>query len=201
VSDPDARRDWGQAELDLALQRDACPACSLSAETERASIAWLAAANLRHPETVGKLVRAGGLCASHWQAVVERADAGRGRAVAMALERVAEAQRDVIQAGVVNAPRCAVCASAARRGDGVLEMVLERLEGSHELIVYERSFGLCQPHLVVALALLPDPRRATTLRAVHGRQLERLARDVVEAWSRGDRSPAHALVRKLAGGA
>jgi hypothetical protein len=80
-------------------------------------------------------------------------------------------------------------------------MVLGRLKPREDASAYERSFGLCQPHVRSAVSLAPSPEVRMVLLEVQQRQLRRRVESLRA--SEADRSrrsgAARALAAKLAG--
>jgi hypothetical protein len=197
VAERARRRDWGEAELDLALQETDCPACFLATQTEQAVLSWMANVNIREPETIRKVVLSRGLCGPHWQSLLGRVRAGADRAVVRLVQHVVDAVGEDLQRGVGPfEPRCPVCADMQSRARSTLEMVFGRLDDEGDRAEFERSFGLCQPHLAKALDLRPGPERARALLRVHRSQLGRQSRKLADAATAG--KPAAKMVRDLA---
>jgi hypothetical protein len=138
----------------------------------------MAKANVREPQTVRNLARAGGLCGLHWAGLLRRTDGRTIRALGRAMDEVARAVTGTVADGSPSAPACPVCASMARRARGTLEMILGRLDDGGARSELAASFGLCQPHLVDALALCRDRHQVQALLAIHGRQLDRVVGDL-----------------------
>jgi hypothetical protein len=191
--------DWGQAELDLALREEDCPACVLAVQTERAVLSWLAKVNLRERATEDTLARSGGLCRRHWEGLLARLPADPGAAAARVLRRTLLAARDQLGRGPLPAePACPVCAAMAHRSRGALLLILDRLGSREGRDAFRLSFGLCQSHLARALALGPASDVTRALLACHRDQVDRLARELeTSAESRG--RAASLAVAKLAG--
>ncbi len=151
------RDDFLEAELDLALRSDGCPVCRLARETERAVVSWLATTNIREEATIVKLVDARGLCAAHWESVIQRRGGDLGASGARLLSWIAEAASDDFGADVLEgSPPCPVCTSVERRARSVLGMLFVVLAEPERLAAYQRSTGLCRPHLGTAVGLAPD---------------------------------------------
>lgn len=182
----DRSRDWGEGELDLALRSAGCPACRLADETADAVLSWMAKANVREPQTIRNLARAGGLCGLHWAGLLRRTDGRTIRALGRAMDEVARAVTKTVVDGSPSAPACPVCASMARRARGTLEMILGRLHDDGARSGLAASFGLCQSHLVEALALSRNRHHAQALLAIHRRQLDRLVGDLRAAGDDAD---------------
>src|SRR5581483_11069555 len=179
-----------------------CPACFLARETESALISWMAKANLRDHETLRRLADSGGLCAAHWLALARRPDRGSVRALRRALAHVGRAALEGSVGGSPKAaPRCPICASMRRRARGTVEMLLTRLDEPSGPAEVARSFGLCQPHVAVALDAGGRSDRVSTLLAIQRTQLRRLLEALDSA--REDEAAAEAAARlvrvKLAG--
>ena len=108
-------RDWESSELDLALRGEECPACALARQTEEAVLFWLSAANVRDPDSIERIVGAGGLCATHWANLLDDLDGDPGiagtRLIAMLIEK---ARRDLARPSVPES-HCPVCSTMARR--------------------------------------------------------------------------------------
>jgi len=171
----DPARDFSEGELDLALRQQDCPACLLSRETEGAVLTWMAKVNLRETATVRRLVAAGGLCGRHWSDVSRRVDRTMSRALRRALVEVARAAiQDIPANGAGIGPSCPVCAASERRAQTTIEIVVRRLASEGTRSEYARSFGLCQPHLDLALRLKPGELEASALLAIQRAQLGRL---------------------------
>lgn len=186
---PGPERDFGEGELDLALRQADCPACLLSRETESAMLAWMAKVNIREPETVRRLVATRGLCGPHWSAVSRLADGRMSRAVRRALVEVGRSAIDeVSREGFDVGPRCPVCTTTGRRADSAIQMILGRLAEPSGRSAFARSFGLCQPHLSVALRLGPGGEVASVLLSIQRTQLEHL----VQRLEAGDEDEAAA---------
>lgn len=163
----------------------------------------MAKANVREPQTVRNLARAGGLCGLHWAGLLRRTDRRTIRALGWAMDEVARAVANGLADGSASAPACPVCASMARRARGALEMILGRLDDTSTRAELGASFGLCQPHLVDAVALCRDRHHAGALLAIHKRQLDRLVADLRAA---GDDAEVlsrriEAVAQKLGGSA
>lgn len=193
-------RDWESSDLDLVLQRSDCPACALASETEEAMMFWLATANVRDPDSIERIVGAGGLCAVHWANLVHRLEGDPGiagtRLLALSLEK---AKRD-LRRGTVSEPRCPVCASIARRASEAISLLGEIMDRPNNQHAYASTFGLCQPHLNQMLRAIPQGRSATFLR-VQERQLDRLLKELVggEMDSAARTRSARRAITKLAG--
>jgi hypothetical protein len=197
----DRDRDFGEGDLDLAIQAGGCPACTLAGQTEQAVLGWLMRENIRDPQTVANLARSGGLCGPHWSAVLERAEGRTSRWVGDALVQVANAAMEQLAAATGDSgPRCPVCASMQRRAHGAAEMVLGRLDDPGTRSEFARSFGLCQPHLSVALRLEGSAERRRALIEIQRLQLSRL-RAALERGTgdAGIQDAVRALAVKLAG--
>jgi hypothetical protein len=194
-------RDFSEGDLDLAIGAGGCPACTLAIQTEDAVLAWLVRENVRDPQTVGNLVRSGGLCGPHWSAVLRRADARATRWVGESLVEVASGALERL-AGASGewGPRCPVCASMDRRVRGAVEIVLGRLDETATRTELTRSFGLCQPHASIALRLERSAERRRALVEIQRLQIARLRADFDAAADDGAvRSATRALATKLAG--
>jgi hypothetical protein len=168
-------RDWGEGELDLALRSENCPACVLVRETEDAILTWLAKVNMAQPETVRNLVSTRGLCAAHWAGLLARLGERPGVATSRALLEIATAVDSDLDRGTPIAPGCTVCDSMERRAGSVVGMVLGRLDRPEGRAAFERSFGLCQPHMIRALALVGKADGRAMLLRIHRTQLRRVA--------------------------
>lgn len=168
-------------------------------------LSWMAKANVREPLTVSNLARAGGLCGLHWAGLLRRTDRRTMRALGRAMDEVARAVANGLADGSASAPVCPVCASMAHRARGALEMILGRLDDTSTRAELGASFGLCQPHLVDALALCRDRHHARALLAIHEGQLDRLigelraAGDDAEVLSHFIEAVAHKLGGSAAG--
>lgn len=200
--DPYEGRDWGEGQFQLALLAPECPACLLARQTEDAIASWLVKVNVREPETVSAIVAARGLCGRHWGDVLARLGTDLGRAAARLLHATAGAlAEDLDRDGPPAVPRCPICASMSRRAAATSRLVLKRLESDTGRAVFERSFGLCQPHLVETLSLRPSPDLARLLLRIHRSQLARLAARLSQAEDDpGQRGYAARLVASKLGG-
>lgn len=178
-------RDWGEGELDLALRSENCPACLLVLETEDAILTWLAKVNIGQPETVRNLVSTRGLCAAHWGGLLVRLGERPGVATSRALLEIASAVDGDLDRGTPIAPGCPVCDSMERRAGNVVGMVLGRLDRPEGRAAFERSFGLCQPHMIRALTLVRKADGRAILLRIHRGQLHRIARRVAAASHQG----------------
>ncbi len=194
-------RDWGVAELELALRELAdCPVCALARQSEEAIVSWLLHTTIRDPDTVDRLVAGRGLCASHWSSVWVRADASFTRSASRVLRRLSEA---VLEDLARNAPReisCLACAAGRRRAHDALDLVAEMARRPEGVRALQGSFGLCQPHLAAA-SRRADPETFAELATLQRGQVEALARSLMEAGLEPERSApaARRLARKLAG--
>jgi hypothetical protein len=192
----DRSHDWGEADLDLALQESDCPACVLARETEHATLFWMANANIRDAETIAVLIESKGLCGPHWEALLDRLGPEPGMAAVRLLQRVAAAaSEDLGRGSEPIAPRCPICTVMKRRAHNTLIRILDRLDEQHDRVTFERSFGLCQPHLADALALQPQPEHGRALLDIQRSQLDRLAARLGRA---ATETPAGRLARDLA---
>jgi hypothetical protein len=200
--DPARSRDWGEAELDLALQADECPACTLATQTEDAILSWLARANIRDHDTVKDIVRARGLCGRHWVDLLERSPTPLGLSLIKVLRMTTEAVAEDLNRGVGPfPPNCPICASMARRVRSTVAMALERLQWPDTRSALEASFGLCQPHLADAFHVRPKPETARILLSMHRAQLGRLIERLAEADAdQGPRAHIARLVQRKLGG-
>jgi hypothetical protein len=196
----DQDRDWGEGELDLALRSENCPACLLVRETEDAIITWLAKVNMGQPETVRNLVSSRGLCAAHWAGLLARLGERPGVATSRAILEIISAVDGDLDRGTPTAPGCRVCDSMERRSGTVVGMVLGRMERPEAREAFERSFGLCQPHLIRTLALVRNTAERTTLLRIHRVQLRRVTDRMAAASRQGrGKDAVRAAAVKLAG--
>lgn len=192
---------WEDAELDLAMAVGECPVCVLAAETEEASLFWLVKANSNDPDTVGAVVRGGGLCRLHWQGFLALRGGDPGFAGIQLLELTAEAIVRGRRERATRGPRCFACRAIHARENATVELLLGRLVTDAGRAEFDASFGFCEEHLTAALEH-PESRslRAELLRIQNG-QLERLRERLSQCRENHDARilVATAIVAKLTG--
>jgi hypothetical protein len=196
------REDFIEAELTLALRGAGCPVCSLARETERAVVSWLATTNIREEATMVKLIDARGLCSTHWAGVLQRLGGDLGASGARLLARIAAAAAEDVADGLVKpSPPCPVCVSVARRERSILTMLFDSLAEPHGAVAYQRSAGLCRPHVELAIDAAPEPRTLRTLASMHRRSLRELAERVDAAANDAEARevPSRRIIALLAG--
>jgi hypothetical protein len=198
MRDLDPRRDWGEGELDLALEHQGCPICLLGREAEEAVLSWLAKVNIRDAATIARVVGSRGLCDAHWRALADRTDRRSERAFDRLLQNVAAQVQQDLGVGNGVASSCPVCAARDRRERGAILQILDRLDDPTERAAFETSFGLCQPHVLGAGRISSDPGRIRGLVAIQRSQVARLVAGAEPVEPRAEERRRR-LAEKLAG--
>jgi hypothetical protein len=168
----------GIFDLAAACGEPGCPVCRCLDRTVRRHLAALVAEHVTDPETRRGLAESWGVCATHaavlqeapgaalavaivcegllhraqaWARTAEQA-LGRGSAVRRWRALLRPGRRGVGIPPRVRSRRCPACVELARAERGYLDTVVNELDHPALGPAYDRSAGLCLPHLELACA-------------------------------------------------
>jgi hypothetical protein len=192
-----SRHSHAQALLE-ALAQPGCPICRLGARAVARALESLAYEQVTDPAVQARFAAALGLCASHGRQLLNRTSSGQGVAIlyraviAAALRRLEQVSAEpaggllsLVRGRRADGPApglaalspdapCPACQVEADAEQRAAQVLLEQLSHPDARSAYERSPGLCLPHLRLALTLArPRQRPAAALLLAHAASILR----------------------------